>query len=118
MVTLRINPSLNRFYAIFEGFCTKEELEVKLQEAKALMQQLQPGFSMISDISTFKPATQEAAELIKQAAMMAAEFKVGRVIRVVGQSQIAAMQLNRVTKDAYSVDMAGSIEEAEKMLEQ
>jgi chitinase len=116
MITTRADVAINRFYAAFDGFITAEEMKNALEKARQEMKALQPGFTMISDISTFKPASPEAAEYLKEAAIMAKEAGVGRVVRVVSGSQIAAMQLNRMTKEAYTADVVASLEEAERLL--
>ena len=116
---IRADIAKNRFYVILQGFITdvqaKECADTSIAEAK----KLKPGFDVISDVSTAKPASPQGVVELLRTQTYLKEHGMGRVIRVVPpQPTVAAMQIARTAKEAgYDVDTATSIEEAEKMLE-
>ncbi len=115
------NVPKNRLYLILNGFFTDDEVHTASDLTISEIKKLQPGFAIINDISTFKPATPAGAEDIKRAQVFAKEHGAKRVIRVVGEdkvaSAIAAMQFARTQQAAgYQAEIVSTVEEAEKLL--
>lgn len=107
----------NRLYVILRGFLPDATLEVASKEAIKEIDKLKPGCDVISDISTFKPATTKGADDIKKVQQHLAAHKPGRVIRVVGSEALAEMQMARLSKEAgYVADAAITVADAEKLL--
>ena len=80
---------------------------------------LTPGFTIINDISDFKPTTASAAEEIKKTQAALFQKDIGKVIRIVGKSVIASMQFSRTQREAealYEVIEVSSMDEALKLL--
>lgn len=121
MYEVRIAPEKNRMYLTLRGFMMDEELQKAADTVIAEMKKLKPGFTTINDISDFKPATPEGAEHIKRAQKALSDYGMARVIRVVHEKIMGAMQFNRTSREReaaqYLADTAPSVEEAERMLD-
>jgi hypothetical protein len=118
MVEVRINKTTNILYVTFQGYCTIDEMQKAMVVAKQEIPKLKKGFSMISDVSDFKPASPDAAEILKEAMILTKSYGLERVVRVVGNSVVTQMQLKRVqnASGAYEAEIAGSVAEAEEIL--
>jgi hypothetical protein len=111
------NVSKNRLYIILRGFLPDATLDVASQEVIKEINKLNPGCDVITDISTFKPATSHGADQIKKTQQHLAAHKPKRVIRVVGTEALAEMQMARLSKEAgYVADAATTVADAEKLL--
>ena len=117
---IRADLSKNRLYMSISGFMDDDLVTQVVDKVIAEAKKLKPGFAVINDISTFKPATPKGAEEIKRAQLFVKENGVGRVIRVTGQDGIAAMQFSRISKTTtgYEADQVTTVEDAEKLLDQ
>ncbi|MBN2232369.1 MAG: hypothetical protein JW781_06055 [Deltaproteobacteria bacterium] len=81
---------------------------------------LNTGFTIVNDISEFKPSSAEAAEHIKRAQGATFQKGVKRVIRIVGSALVSKMQFSRTQKEAnvtYGTVEVGTAEEAQKLLD-
>jgi len=108
----------NRLYIQLSEFMPDESVAEAADKVIDQAKKLKPGFGVINDISTFKPGTPKAAEEIKRAQLFLKNNGVGHVVRIVGKSVIAAMQLNHMGKEAgYEADVVSSREEAEAYLD-
>ena len=97
---------------------TDTEVDVTANTITAELQKLKPGFDVINDISSFKPASAQVTEKIVGVQRLVKESGVRRVIRVVGQGGLAATQLARTGKEAgYGADTVATGEDAEKALD-
>ena len=116
---IRADVKKNILYVILDGFFTDEELREAVSTTFREIDKLKPGFGIINDISKFKPASQEGAQDIARGQTYAMEHGAGRVIRVVGE-MVSKMQFERVARHtgANRADVAVSIEDAEKMLDE
>lgn len=119
---IRADIAKNRLYMVLKGFFTDEEIHTAAQKTVEEIKKLKPGFAVINDISTFKPASQQGAEEIKRVQIFTHERGVKRIVRVVGKDKVAsaitAMQFSRTQQEAgYTADIVGTIEEAEKLLD-
>jgi len=117
MYSIKSDLTKNILYITLEGFLSDEIVKTAADLTINEINKLKPGFSIINDISSFKPATAKGAEEIKRAQVYASAKGVSRIIRVVKQSHLGAMQFSRTAKDAgYDNEIASSVEEAERML--
>ncbi len=118
MHEVKISELKNRMYISLSGFMKVEEVSMAADAVIAAGRKMKPGFDVINDISTFKPGSPEAGAEIKRAQLFLKEQGVRHVIRVTGDSTIAAMQMQRLGKEAgYRADTAGTVAEAETLLE-
>ncbi len=111
------NLPKNRLYIILRGFLPDATIDVAAQEVIKEISKLNSGCDVITDISTFKPATASGADKIKKVQQHLAAHKPGRVIRVVGAEALSEMQMARLSKEAgYVADAATTVVDAEKLL--
>lgn len=112
----RVDTQHNRLYMKLSGFFRDGESEEVYRAFMEAIDQLEPGFDVINDIRGFVPASPGAADTIKRAAEVIAERKIGRTIRVTGKVVSGLMQFKRLLSGATDVELASSVEEAERML--
>jgi len=116
-IEIRADRAKNRLYIAMRDFITTAEAkaaaDLTINEAKSL----KAGFSVINDISTFKPTTSEGLEEVKRAQAFLKQHGVGRVIRILDAPSLSASQMQRKSAEVgYKADTAGTIEEAERLL--
>ena len=118
MHEIRADQSKNRLYITLGGFSSLDQVEQTVQEVKQAIQNLRPGFDVITDVSSYRPAREEVAAAIQQMQVFLKSAGMRRVVRVLSSSAIAGMQFNRLGKEAgYQASHVSSLEEAEKLLE-
>jgi hypothetical protein len=114
---IRTNRERNRLYLFLTGFWSDELAITVTDRIEKEAAVLKPGFSIINDISTLRPATPSGAERIKACQTWLAAHGAKRIVRIVcGGSTVTKLQFARTSKDLYEADTASSIEEAERML--
>jgi len=109
----------NTLYLEFSGTLTADEMETAAEETISVAEELDDGFRIINDISTFTPPSPEAAEPIKEAQTNLKEMGVGDVVRVVAEdtSIVTENAFQRRSREAgYEGKTAASVAEAEKKL--
>jgi len=114
----RTDQSKNQLYITLGGFSSVDQVGQTVQEVKQAVQNLKPGFDVITDVSTYRPARPEVATAIQQMQLFLRQAGMRRVVRVLSSSAIASMQFSRLGKEAgYEAEHAASVAEAEKLLE-
>ncbi|WP_327050798.1 hypothetical protein [Halomicrococcus gelatinilyticus] len=116
MYEVRANTVKNRLYLTLDGKMDEDEASDAAEEAIAAVEELDPGFDIVNDMSGFQPVSQEAAERIGEAKEVMEANDVDTVVRVVGDSSIGKMQFDRVGETDYETLTAESVEEAESKL--
>ena len=115
---IQANTAKNRLYISLNGFMNDTEVETAVNLVMAETKKLKSGFTIINDISTFKPTTQKGAEAIAKLQLFMKQSGVSKTIRVVGPGAASAMQFNRVSKTtSIGVNEVETIEDAEKVLD-
>ncbi|MBI9043616.1 MAG: hypothetical protein JEZ06_03975 [Anaerolineaceae bacterium] len=119
-IDLKADMTRNVLYFTLEEFNSDDELQAAHDEAIELYKKMKPGFVLVSDARTFKPASPEGLQMVQSAQAKAVEAGLGRVIRIVSQSALSKMQLNRSEKgvEGYKAEAVTSPEEAEELLNQ
>jgi hypothetical protein len=85
---------------ILDGYIRVDEMQRFVAELKAATMSLTGREIKIkADVRTFKPASPEAAEMIRQVQEFGIRSGVKRVAEMV-ESQIVALQLNRVARES------------------
>lgn len=110
----------NVLYLDLSGRMDHGEIETAADEAVSAAQNLDDGFHIVNDISGFKPPSPEAAKPIKRAQAELKDLGVDRVVRVADEetSQVVVNAFERRSRDVgYSGETAGSVSEAEGLLE-
>jgi len=118
MYEIKLNKDDNRLTVILQGNIGKIEGEKAGREIVAAVNQLQRGFSVITDISTFETANGKNDDVFRKAMQFMKVRGVGTVIRVVGGSKAGLVKFAQLTKNVrdYSVQYVTTIEAAEKLL--
>jgi hypothetical protein len=118
MFKVHADTGRNRLYLTLTGFFTAEESKACGDQTVAATTKLKPGYDVITDISAFKPGTQEVAKDIER---VQAHFKstgARRGVRVVGGNAASSMQFSRLaTQAGFTSCNAATMEEAEKILD-
>lgn len=119
MYEVRADIARNRLYIVLDGFFTDEQAVEAFEAVKAGVDQLQPGFDVINDVRTFKPASPEVAAYIAKGQQYEIKHGLNRVVRVLGAEIIGQMQFERLSKETgLTVIGATSVKAAEKLLDE
>mgnify|MGYP000722411504 CR=1 FL=1 len=116
---IRADERTNTLYLSFSGSLEEHRMEVAAEETLAAADQLDSGFAIINDISTFRPPSPEAATPIKEAQQRLKEMDIGNVVRVVGDDTSAVVQnafQRRSRKAGYEGQTAATVQAAERQL--
>ena len=83
------------------------------------IKQCRPGFTVLVDVSNYMPGSEEVQKIHKDAAHVAESHFVGKVARVVGDTPLGGMQIERIVKHEaeYGTRHFRSIEDAEDFLD-
>ena len=108
----------NRLYITLVGFFAIEEAKQCGDETIAATRKLKPGYDVVTDITEFKPGSQDVAKDIERVQM---HFKISGArqgVRVVGSNAPTSMQFARVGKSAgFEATNVATMAEAEKLLD-
>ncbi len=117
---IRADLVKNRLYLRLAGFLSDTQAREIANKIIEEAGKLKPGFDVINDIRELKPTTPSVAEELKRAQGVSKDKGHRRVIRVVGQQAVTQLQWNRTLQEATGAraEVAPSVEEAERMLEQ
>lgn len=115
---VRIDSNKNRLYVELKGALSEGQILSAVDDVIGGVARLKPGFSVVTDLSTFRPATSKGAEDIKQAQAFVARQPVGRIIHVTGPSDPVELPVNRIGRaGVFAPETAASLSEAEALLE-
>ena len=118
MFKVLADTTRNRLYITLNGFFSIEESRACGDEIVANIRKLKTGYDCITDITGFKPGTQEVAKDIER---VQAHFKstgARRGVRVVGGNASSSMQFARLAKQAgFESCNVATLAEAEKLLD-
>lgn len=118
MHSIQIDRQKKRLYVKLAGFFVDEEAKKASDKIIEAIDTFNSDFDLITDISECRPATPAGNVEIERIQKYALSKGAKRFIRVVGQRVLAQMQLDRASKKTgVEADYAGSIEEANRLLE-
>jgi hypothetical protein len=118
MYTVKVDVAKNRLYITMVGFLKADEMKACTDQVILETKKLKPGYDVITDISQFKPADQEAVKEIERGQAHFKATLIGHGIRVVGKSAVTSMQFSRTGKAVgYIPDAVATVAEAEKLLD-
>ncbi len=120
--TVSVDDDRRRLHVNFTGFFDDDEAERACAAVLQAAHELGSGFDIVTDISGFKATTETGAEEIARLQRRLGELGVRRVVRVVGDSVLANMQLSRTARQAgygpgVRPDAVRSLAEAEELLD-
>jgi hypothetical protein len=118
MHTITANTETNRLYIVLNGSFSADELKVVTDEVIEAAKKMAPGYDVVTDISQFKVASQDATAEIERAQKYFVDSGARRGVRVVGSHVIPGMQFQRTGTEAHFVSTnVKTIEEAELLLD-
>ncbi len=121
-IDIRTDTGKNRLYIQLNGFFSGADLEPTLAKIRTELERTRPNFDVITDIKGFVPGSPKAAEALKAGAELVKERGRRRAVRVTGGIVTGLMQFKRmmgaVFEEDETVRYAGSIEEADQILDQ
>jgi hypothetical protein len=118
MYKIQANTEKNYLLIELKGFFNEEETKNAAFLAVEEGKKLKPGFTIINNISEFKPVIQESVKYLSEAQTAIFQMGAKRAVRVVG-NVLAKAQFNRVQKEAnvgYEVVEVRTVEEAMKFI--
>ncbi len=117
--TIRVDGAKNRIYLDLQGFHDLEEAQ-RLRDLYAeAIQKCRPGFTVLADVSKYRPGAAEVQEVHGEAAKLAEAAGVNKVARVIGDKPLGGMQIDRIarTEATYEARNFATFEEAEDYLD-
>lgn len=117
--TVRIDAKRNRVYLTLVGYQDVEEARRMRDLYTAAVQSMEPGFTVLVDVTRYKPGSPAVAEVHREAVRAAEEAGVRRVARVVGTAPLGGMQIERIARAEaqYESQNFATFEEAEAYLD-
>ena len=118
MHSFKADVKNNRLYMHMEGFYSNDELQKAVNIAMLESKRLQPGYTVINDITELHISDMEGLQHIKKLMEFASNNGTKKVIRII-KNKLSKMQFEHVTEGAnYDIVEVNSLEEAEKYLKE
>lgn len=118
MFEVRAIVGRNRLHLLLAGHLEEAEIQAATDAVVADLPRLRPGFDVVSDITGLEPLEEYALVHIRRIHQAIVQKGCRRVVRVVGKSAQAAVQLERISREAkLEVYLAYSRAEADRMLD-
>jgi hypothetical protein len=116
---VKADPIKNRLYLRLRGMFSDENIKNAADQAIAAMRVFKGRpFTIVSDISEFKPLTQEGVEHVKRVGEEGLKVGLVATARVVGKSAVAKMQFERAShENGYPSYSTSTVEDAEAALD-
>ncbi|MDR3671848.1 MAG: hypothetical protein P4L36_13455 [Holophaga sp.] len=117
MFQVAANPEKNRLYVTLEGHLEAAERMAAGKAILAAINQLQPGFDIVNDLSGLHPTDAEGLKDLRRIQAAARIKGVRCVIRIV-KIPLSRLQFERTSQEAgLDSEVAGSVEEADRRLD-
>ena len=118
---IHADAAKNTLYLILDGFFGEGEIKNAVAMTYTEVKKLRAGFSVINDLTGFRPTDPKAGDSIKAAQTDLVKLGMKRVVRVVGQNVLGELQFSLRGKQVgyegnLKVETAGSVADAEKLL--
>lgn len=120
MYEVRADLEKNRLYIIFRGKLNDVEAGLAADEVLEALEQMRPGFTVVTDLAEAVPVSVEATQHIQRGQQAIAQKGVKKVARVV-HNIVGAMQFKRIQEESgltYEVIRVTSLEEADRVLDE
>jgi len=116
---VNVDPVKNRVYVRLIGSLTVDDALRFKQEYQNAVAQCYPGFTVLNDVEGLKPCVPEVLDILGELTQIAATRGVGHVVRVEGETPIAAMQIDRISREEsnYGAKHFKTYQEAIEFLE-
>ena len=115
----RVDEAKNRIYIYFRGYLTEEKALRLKEEYKDAIAKVRPGFTVVTYAEEYTPGGAEVQKIVGEMTKMAEDGGVRKVARVVGETPLGGMQINRLAKvkTKYPARHFRTTEEAEAYLD-
>ena len=114
---VRTDARRNRIYITHTGKIEDDEATDASSRVIAGIEELQPGFAVVNDMTEYRPQSQAVKAEIAKVKRAIDESDAGTVVRVAPESTIANMQMDRAGDTDYVVEVTNSLDEAEALLD-
>jgi hypothetical protein len=118
MIKVTADTAQNRLNITMIGTLSVEEAQKSKLTIESTIATLKPGFDVINDISRFIRGDDAAGNVLKEIIILLIQYRVNRVVRVVGTSKSGLIQFanNTLQIDQYKISYVPTLEEAELLL--
>ena len=120
MFEFKINQAKNAVLCILEGKFDADEARGYNEKFCAAIDQLEPGLTIITDLTHYIPAGDEVRSVLAEGTRYARGKGVAENVRIVSDdvgSQVGNIQLNKTARDlGYEVKVVHSLKEARQAL--
>jgi len=120
MFEFKLNTNRNAVLCVLKGQFDADEARQYTDRFIQACDQLQPGFTIISDLREFAPARDDAREILQRGIKYAIDKQRGRAFRIVNESvgsQVGNLQLNRSARQmGYEVEVVNSMAEVNQAM--
>lgn len=119
MLDVRIDAPRKRIYLTFSGSNDARIVSEGASRLLAAARALGPGFDLVNDISMLKTSDDATTAIIARTQGELMKIGPRRVVRVVGKSGVAALQLRRTAREGgatYGVATVATVAEADALL--
>jgi len=102
------------------GFFRGRDVPVMLEDLELALDDLEPGFDVIVDLSHFKPASPATARFIREGAEIIKRRGRRNAVRITGRIVSGVLQFKRILEGVFpdeTVSYAKNMEEAEAILD-
>ena len=114
-------PGKNRMYLRLSGFFKEADATELLKKLDATLDDLEPGFDVVTDLSKFVPTTPSVASALRDGAERIKARGRRRAVRIASRLVTGLLQFKRELKGVFAegtTRYARSKAEAERMLDE
>ena len=100
---IRVDKGKNRIYVTFNGFMNVAEANQLIEDYSNAVESCETGFTVLSDLSNYKPGTPEVTKIFEQGPKLAGDAGCLKVARVVTKMDpLGSMQIDRLARETSS----------------
>lgn len=118
--TVSANIKQKRLYITLHGIIHKKEAERIYTDIRFCVCDLEPGFSVITDLTNCRIGHLSAIGTFSKIMQFLLEKQVGQVVRIVGQAKVIYLQMLKLSDrtKGYQPKYVTTLEEAEALLDE
>lgn len=116
----RTDAGKNRLYIRLSGYFKEDEVDPLLERLRRQLDDLRPGFDVVTDLTGFKPGNAAATEALRRGGEMVKARGRRRAVRVTGRLVTGLLQFKRILRPVFKeedVRYANSVAEADRILD-
>jgi hypothetical protein len=116
----KLNLNKNAIFCILKGQFDEEEARNYNAKFKEGVDRLEPGITVITDLTEYAPAEESVRIILKEGTEYALAKGIKHSVRIVDESvgsEVSNIQFNKTARSlGYTVDIARNFEEAKEIL--